>query len=476
MVVGEIAVETDVVIIGGGPGGYAAAIRLGQLGKSVVLIEKEEMGGVCLNRGCIPSKALIHAAGQYHQLSQLSSLGIHLPEGNAFFSMPDWKFWKSDVVKTLQKGVTQLCEANGVTIVKGNAIFLSSDRIGVETDGDFERFTFQHAIIATGSRPYIPSPLHTDGAVILDSTDVLQLDRVPESLAIIGGGYIGMEIGMAFAKLGAEVTIIEAAERILSQVSAHLTQDVVKHAKKLGMRIKTSSKVEAITVENGFAHVNISSEKGDKEIIVHEKALITIGRIPNTNEIGLKQAGIDLDERGYIPVDQTGRTNQRHIFAIGDTTTGPALAHRAAKQGVVAAESIAGLPTSFDTPFIPYVIFTEPQIAGVGLTKEQAVERGYQVKSASFPYRGNGRAITTGAGNGFAEVIVDAKTHVLLGMHIVGEDASNLIGEGVLALEMAARVEDLAWTIHAHPTLSEMWQEAAEGVLGYAIHMLNKND
>lgn len=474
MVVGEIAVETDVVVIGGGPGGYTAAIRLGQLGKSVVLIEKEEMGGVCLNRGCIPSKALIHAAGHYHQLSQLTEWGIRLPEGKATFSMPDWQHWKSDVVNTLQKGVTQLCQANGVTIVKGNAFFLSSDRLGVETDGDFERYTFQHAIIATGSRPFIPAQFQTDGAVILDSTDALQLDTVPSSLAIMGGGYIGMEIGMAFAKLGAKVTIIEAADRVLSQVSAHLTQDVLKQAKKLGMEIKTSTKVESISVEGGQARLEIVSNKGDKEIIIHEKALITVGRIPNTSEIGLEQAGIVKDERGYIPVDLTGRTNQSHIYAIGDTTTGPALAHRAAKQAVVAAECIAGQPSSFDTPYIPYVIFTEPQIAGVGMTADQASELGYQVKTASFPYRGNGRAISTGVGHGFAEVIVDAKSHLLLGMHIVGEDASNLIGEGGLALELAARVEDLAWTIHAHPTLSEIWQEAAEGVLGHAIHMINK--
>ncbi|QRG70209.1 dihydrolipoyl dehydrogenase [Brevibacillus choshinensis] len=474
MVVGEVAVETDVVVIGGGPGGYAAAIRLGQLGKSVVLIEKGELGGVCLNRGCIPSKALIHAAGEYHKLAGLSKLGIELPAGDASFHMPKWQSWKESVVSQLSQGVDQLCQANGVTLVKGVATFLSSDRIGVETGGDFETYKFRHAIIATGSRPYIPPFLEPDHEYLLDSTDALKLQVIPHTLAIVGGGYIGMELGMAFAKLGSKVTVIEAADRILPQTASHLTAEVLKQARKLGMTVKSGTLVESANVSGGQVELEIRSPQNGHERLCTDKALITIGRVPHTADLGLAQANVSVSERGYIPVDNTCRTSHPHIFAIGDVTPGPALAHRASKQGIVAAEVIAGLPSSVDSPYVPYVIFTEPQIAGVGMTKEEAQQQGYQVKVASFPYRANGKALAIDAKEGFAEVIVDEKSHLLLGMHVVGGDASNLIAEGTLALEMAARVEDVVLTMHPHPTLSEVWVEAAEAALGHAIHIVNK--
>lgn len=474
MVVGEVAVETEAVVIGGGPGGYAAAIRLGQLGRSVVLIEKEALGGVCLNRGCIPSKALIHAAGEFFKLSHLAKLGIQLPAGQASFSMADWQGWKASVVTQLNKGVAQLCQANNVTVVKGTAVFLSRDRIGVETEGDFDIYKFRNAIIATGSRPLIPDFLAPDGTHILDSTHALQLQEVPGTLAIVGGGYIGMELGMAFAKLGTKVTVIEAAERILPQTAPHLVQEVLKQAKKLGMTIKTGTKVKTAAIVDGSVQLDVSTEASGWEQVVAEKALVTIGRVPNTDTLGLAQAGVEVDGRGYIPVDQSCRTNVPNLYAIGDVTPGPALAHRASKQGIVAAEVIAGLPSSVDSPYVPYVIFTEPQIAGAGLTREEAMRQGYSVKAATFPYRANGRALATDEAEGFAEVIVDAQTHLLLGVHVVGADASTLIGEGVLALELAARVEDLALTMHAHPSLSEVWLEAAEAVLGHAIHIVNK--
>lgn len=474
MVVGEVAVETDVVVIGGGPGGYAAAIRLGQLGLSVVLVEKDVLGGVCLNRGCIPSKALIHAAGEFHKLSYLTKMGIQLPEGQAAFHMPVWQKWKASVVSQLNKGIEHLCQANNVTVVKGNATFLSSDRIGVETGGDFETYKFRQAIIATGSRPLIPAFLEPDGTHILDSTQMLDVEEVPDTLAVIGGGYIGMELGMAFARLGTKVTVVEAAERILPQTAPHLVQEVLKQAKKLGMTVKTATKVEAAEVSHGLVELRLSSEKIGLERISADKALVTIGRVPNTGMIGLAQAGVHVDERGYIPVDEMCRTNIANIYAIGDVTPGPALAHRASKQGIVAAEVIGGLPSSVDSPYVPYVIFTEPQIAGVGLTREEAERQGYSVKAASFPYRANGRALAVDEAEGFAEVIVDADSHLLLGMHVVGADASNLIAEGALALELAVRVEDLALTVHPHPTLSELWLEAAEAVLGHAIHIVNK--
>ncbi|RNB84694.1 dihydrolipoyl dehydrogenase [Brevibacillus fluminis] len=474
MVVGEVAVETDVIVIGGGPGGYAAAIRLGQLGHSVVLVEKAKLGGVCLNRGCIPSKALIHAAGEFHKLQSLAKLGIRLPAGEAQFDLQGWQDWKGSVVGQLTKGVSQLCQANGVTVVYGEAAFMAGNRVGVETGGDFEVYKFGQAIIATGSRPLIPGFVEVDGTHVLDSTDVLKLEEVPASLAIIGGGYIGMELGMALAKLGSKITIVEAAERILPQVAPHLAAEVVKQAKKLGITVKTATKVQAVEVVDQKVEMTVFSEADGEERIHADKALVTIGRIPNTASIGLEQAQVATDLRGYIPVDEHCRTNQPHIYAIGDVTPGPALAHRATKQGIIAAEAISGLPSAVDSPLVPYVIFTEPQVAGVGLTRAEAEAQGYQVKAASFPYRANGRALATLEPDGFAEVIVDADSHLLLGMHVVGADASNLIGEGALALELAARVEDVALTMHPHPTLSEIWVEAAAHALGHAIHVVSK--
>jgi len=474
MVVGEVAVETDVVIMGGGPGGYAAAIRLGQLGKSVVLVEKDKLGGVCLNRGCIPSKALIHAADQYHGLNDLGKMGIRLPQERTTMDLGVWQDWKGGIISQLGHGIAHLCKENGVTVVKGQATFLSDDRIGVETGGDFETYKFEQAIIATGSRPFIPSFIKVDGEYILDSTSSLQLNEVPASLSIIGGGYIGIELGMAFAKLGTKVTIIEMANRILPQVAENLVKDVTRNAKKLGINIKTSSRVEKASVVDGQVHLLVSSEEQGTEAVVSEKTLVTIGRIPNTEEIGLNRAGVTVGEKGHIAVDMECRTNVPHIFAIGDTTPGPALAHRASKQGIVAAEVIAGLPSAVDSPYVPYVIFSEPQIAGVGLNREEAEQQGYSVKVGKFPFSANGRALATNETEGFAEVIVDANSHILLGMHMVGADASNLIGEGVLALELAARVEDIALSMHPHPTLTEGWLEAAEAVLGHAIHIVNK--
>ncbi|MCP1491203.1 dihydrolipoamide dehydrogenase [Peribacillus frigoritolerans] len=474
MVVGEVAVETDVVIMGGGPGGYAAAIRLGQLGKSVVLVEKDKLGGVCLNRGCIPSKALIHAADRYHGLNDLGKMGIRLPQERTTMDLGAWQDWKGGITSQLGHGIAHLCKENGVTVVKGQATFLSDDRIGVETGGDFETYKFEQAIIATGSRPFIPSFIKVDGEYILDSTSSLQLNEVPASLSIIGGGYIGIELGMAFAKLGTKVTIIEMAKRILPQVDENLVKDVTRNAKKLGINIKTSSRVEKASVVDGQVHLLVSSEEQGTEAVVSEKTLVTIGRIPNTEEIGLNRAGVTVGEKGHIAVDMECRTNVPHIFAIGDTTPGPALAHRASKQGIVAAEVIAGLPSAVDSPYVPYVIFSEPQIAGVGLSREEAEQQGYSVKVGKFPFSANGRALATNETEGFAEVIVDADSHILLGMHMVGADASNLIGEGVLALELAARVEDIALSMHPHPTLTEGWLEAAEAVLGHAIHIVNK--
>ncbi|HHW36407.1 MAG TPA: dihydrolipoyl dehydrogenase [Bacillales bacterium] len=475
MVVGEVAIETDVVVIGGGPGGYTAAIRLSQLGKSVVLIEKNQLGGVCLNQGCIPSKALIHATEQFYGMKHFKKMGIDFPEKEVTFNLHSWRDWKNSNIAQLNKGIWHLCKENGVTVVTGKAAFLSDTRLRVESSEGFEIYKFEEAIIATGSKQYIPTFLNVDGKYILNSTSALELEKIPESLSIIGGGYIGVELGMAFAKLGTQVTIVEMADRVLPQVAEHFVREVIKNGKKLGIIFKISSKVEHAFIETNKVHLHVSGVKnGETETIVSDHVMVAIGRIPNTLEIGLEQVGIATDERGYITADHKCRTNVENIFAIGDITAGPSLAHRASRQGIVAAEVIAGLPSAFDSLYVPYIIFSDPQIAGVGLTREEAEHLGYNIKIGVFPFRANGRALVTNETKGFAEVIVDAESHVLLGMHIIGPDASNLIAEGILAVEMAARVEDIALTMHPHPTLSEVWLEAAEAAIGHAIHILNK--
>lgn len=474
MVVGEIAVETDVVVIGGGPGGYTSAIRLGQLGKSVVLVEKEELGGVCLHSGCIPSKALIHAAELYDEARSASKLGLRMEPGALSFDMSDWQLWKSDIVGRLGSGVAHLCAANGVTVVKGSAVFLSDDRVGVETESGFETYKFKQAVIATGSRPHLPAFAAADGSRILTSTEALESDSIPERLAIIGSGYIGIELGMAFAKLGCRVTLIEREERILPLVEGSLAAEVKRRAGKLGMVIKMGTEVRAVMEHDDYVELRLESRQQGEESVLCDKVLVTVGRMPNTEGLGLSQAGVRMDERGYVPVDAECRTNVRHIFAIGDITPGPALAHRAARQGTVAAEVIGGLPSAFDSPYVPYVIFSDPQIAGVGLTREEAERQGMKAKTGRFPFRANGYALAAGKTDGFAEVVVEEDSGLLLGMHAVGADAGSLIGQGVLALEMAARAEDVAMTVHPHPTLSEGWLEAAAAALGHAIHIVNE--
>lgn len=474
MVVGEVAIEADAVVIGGGPGGYAAAIRLGQLGKSVVLIERDALGGVCLNRGCIPSKALVHAADQYARMSGGDKLGIRFAGGSPVFDLNVWQQWKTSVVSRLGKGIDSLCKANGVAVVKGDGCFLSGDRIGVRTDEGTDIYKFAHAVVATGSRPYIPASIAVDHRFVVDSASALQATELPARLSVVGGGYIGMEIGMAFAKLGASVTVIEQSDRILPGIDGRLAGEVARNAVRLGMEIRTATLVEQSVQVGGGVQLHVRSERGGKEVIESDKTLVAAGRVPNTDGLGLEQAGIRVDARGYVLVDERCRTAAPHIYAIGDITPGAALAHRASRQGMVAAEAICGLPSAFDSPYVPYAIFTDPQIAGVGLTREAAEREGYPVKSAQFPFGASGRALATDEPGGFAEVIVDARTDLLLGLHVVGADASNLIGEGVLALEMGARAQDIALTMHPHPTLSEGWMEAAAAALGQAIHTADK--
>ncbi|MFO7245463.1 MAG: dihydrolipoyl dehydrogenase [Thermaerobacter sp.] len=475
MVVGDIATGVDVVVIGGGPGGYVAAIRAAQLGKEVLLVEREALGGVCLNVGCIPSKALISVASLYHRLQEEAERGLMV--SGARVDLNKLQAWKQGVVDRLTGGVGQLLKGNDVQVTMGTATFTGPNQIIVETaGGGAEHYKFDHAIIATGSRPVELPAFPFDGRRILSSTDALALTELPGHLLVIGGGYIGLELGTVYAKLGSRVTVVEAADRLLPGTDPELVQVVARRLRRLGVEVHVNTLAQGFEDDGRVAKVRLSrrGDGGQEETFTvdADRVLVCVGRRPNSEGLGLDRAGVRVDDRGFIPVDQQMRTSAPHIFAIGDVVGGAMLAHKASHEGIVAAEVIAGEPAAFEPAAIPAVIFTDPEIASVGLTETQAEAQGYQVMVGRFPFAASGRALTTGESEGFVKVVADASSHVVLGVHIVGHGASDLIGEGALAVEMAARLEDLALTIHPHPTLPESIMEAAEAALGQPIHVL----
>lgn len=471
MVVGDFANEVDVLVIGGGPGGYVAAIRAAQLGRKVTLVDKAELGGVCLNRGCIPSKAIISAAEHLTMIKDAKKMGIDV-EGVSV-DLSRLMEWKNGVVKKLTGGVSTLLKGNKVEVIKGEAYFSGKNSVKIATENDSQTYEFKACIVATGSRPAELPFLKFDGERILSSTEALNLQEVPKRLLVIGGGYIGLELGTAYSKLGSEVTILEGADNILPGVDQAMVRMVSRNLKKLGVKVHTKAKVTSGKREGD--EVIVTAEVGGEEkTFTADYVLVAVGRKPNTDELGLEQAGVELDERGFIKVDKQLRTSNPDIFAIGDAAGGALLAHKASYEGKVAAEVIAGQPSEVDYVAMPFVIFSDPEIAYTGLSEKEAKEQGYDPVVSRFAFQANGRALSMEKADGFIQVIADKESKQLLGVQIVGPEASSLIAEAVLAIEMGANAEDLSLTIHAHPTLPEALMEAAEGVLGHAIHMVNK--
>lgn len=462
--------DIEVLVLGAGPGGYVAAIRAAQLGKKVLLVDKEEIGGVCLNRGCIPSKALISAADRYEKAKESDEMGISV--GHVSINMEKTQLWKQGVIDKLTSGVKTLLKGNGVTVLHGEGSLAGPNELKVKHGEDEETYRFQHCILATGSRP-VEIPSLPFGPRILSSTEALKLDRIPASLLVVGGGYIGIELGTTFAKFGSKVTILEGTPSILPGFEKPITQMVRKKLKKLGVEIITDAMAKGSCEKDGGIEVT-AEVKGKETLLTAEYCLVTVGRRPNTDGIGLEKAGIEKDGKGLIAVDCQGRTSNEIIFAIGDIVAGPALAHKASYEGKVAAEAIAGKDSETHSPLIPAVVFSDPEIASVGLNEAQAREQGVEVKSGKFPFVANGRALSLGHGDGFVKIIAHKDTEQILGVQIVGPEASDLIAEASLAIEMGATLTDLIRTIHAHPTLGEVVMEAAESAAGYAIHSLNK--
>lgn len=467
MVVGEFTESADLVVIGGGPGGYVAAIRAAQLGRQVTLVERESVGGVCLNVGCIPSKAVISVADEYHRLQEAASRGIRV--ASASVDMSGVQQFKAQVVGKLTGGVKELLRANGVTVLEAEARFVDPHHVRVVSEYESKKIEFRHAILATGSRPRNLDSVPLDGHVVLGSTELLALDRVPRHLVVVGGGYIGLELGTAFRKLGSEVTVVEALGSLLSGTDAGLVRHVSRQLNHLGIAVHLNTRVESLAIQNGEATLTLSGETGEFAVSA-DSVLVTVGRVPNTDGLDLAEAGIELDERGLVRVDQRLRTTNPDVAAIGDITPGPMLAHKASYQGKVAGESLAGQPSAQDALVVPAVIFTDPEIATVGMSESQAREAGYEPVTGRFSFQANGRALSLGHARGEALVVADKTTGQLLGVHVAGPEASSLIAEGGLALELGATLEDLALTIHAHPTLPETLMEAAEAALGRPIH------
>ena len=469
MVVGDFPIETDTIVIGAGPGGYVAAIRAAQLGQKVTIVEKEYVGGVCLNVGCIPSKALIATGHRYETAKHSDPYGINAENVTVDFSKV--QAFKAGVVKKLVGGVEGLLKGNKVDLVRGEAYFMDSNSLKVIGETTSQTYNFKHAIIATGSRP-IELPTFKYSKRVLNSTGALALEEVPEKIVVIGGGVIGIELGGAYANFGTQVTVLEGADDILSVgFEKQMTTLVKKSMKKKGAEFFTKAMAKGVEeTENGV--VVTFEVKGEEKKIEADYVFVMVGRRPNTDEMGLEQAGVKMSDRGIIEIDKQCRTNVSNIYAIGDVVPGPQLAHKASYEAKIAAEAIAGHSSEIDYLGIPAVVFSDPELATVGYTEKEAKDEGIEVKASKFPYAGNGRALSLDSTDGFVKLVTRKEDGLVIGAQIAGANASDIISELGLAIETGMTAEDIALTIHAHPTLGEMTMEAAEVALGSPIHVL----
>ena len=459
--------KAESVVVGAGPGGYVAAIRLGQLNKKVVLVDEDKLGGICLNYGCIPSKALISASESFDKIKKTSKMGIEVDKITIDFKK--MQEWKDGIVSKLNQGIEFLCKKNNVTIVKGTAFFENSNRLKITNGKNISYIDFENAVIASGSKPVELPSFKFDGNKIISSREALCLKEIPKNLVVIGGGYIGLELGTVYARLGSKVCIVEMTEQILPGFDKSVVSILQKNLERLNVDVYVNAKADKI--ENNKVVIN-SKEKG-KVLLDASKVLVAVGRYPNTKNLGLENTKVKLDKKGFIEVDKNLKTDDGNIYAIGDVSIGPMLAHKASSQGKFVAEAIAGNKDKYENVVVPAVIFTDPEIATVGLNEREAKNKRIKTKMGKFPFSLSSRAMTKNETEGFVKVIANEKNSKIIGVQIIGSDASDLISEASLAIKMGATLDDVALTIHPHPTLSESLMEAAEATMEKAIHILN---
>lgn len=465
--------ETQVAVLGGGPGGYAAAFLAADLGKKVVLVEKESrLGGVCLNRGCMPSKALLHAVETIHEARLSAVRGIEFDEPRID---PDkLRKWKDGILNKLGGGLAFLAKKRGVEVIQGSGRFAGANALEIEMADGTTTVNFEQAIIATGSSSIAPQALQLDHPRVMRSRQALELPDVPERLLVIGGGYIGMELGFVYAGLGSKVTVVEELGSILSGTDADLVKPVADMAQKRFNEIRTGSRVESLSAAVDTIQAVSINAAGERQTELYDRVLIAVGRRPNSSGLGLENTSIEIDDSGFLKTDIHRRTAERNIYAIGDVTTGPMLAHRAHNDARTAVEDICEGGEPEINIAIPAVVFTDPEVAWCGLTEAEAIDKGIEFQVSKFPWAASGRALTLDRSDGLTKLIIDPETERILGVGMVGRGAGELIGEASLAIEMDATALDLAATVHPHPTLSETLKEAAEAYYGTATHTLVK--
>jgi dihydrolipoamide dehydrogenase len=461
-----------VVVIGAGPAGYVCAIRLAQLGQQVTVVEKEYLGGSCLNVGCIPSKALIAAGALMHKIGEASAMGITAT--GVKLDLARLVEWKQAVVSKLTGGVGILLKSHKVETIMGSASFVDRNTLAMKAkDGTTKTVKFDDAVIATGSVPIEIPGFAFDEDKVWSSTGALAPKRLPEHLVVIGGGYIGLELGMMYRRLGSKVTVLEATAGALPGQERDCVKQIERALKKQGIELLTETFAQGYTHEKGKSTVKVKTKTGEKTIVC-DQILSTVGRKPFSAGLGLEKLGLAPDAKGFLVVDKQMRTKVPNVYAVGDIAGQPMLAHKGSREGLVAAAVIAGQKEEYDARCVPAVIFTAPEMASVGLTEEQCKEQKLETKIGTFPFAANGRALSLMEAEGFVKIIADAKTDVVLGVHMVGPEVTELIAEATLAIELGATSEDIARTIHAHPTLPEAIMEAAESVHGMAVHIFQK--
>ncbi len=465
-------IKTELVIVGAGPGGYAAAFYAADLGKKVVLIERDKrLGGVCLNRGCIPSKALLYATHQITAAKESDHRGITFAAPTV--DLAKLRAWKESILTKLGAGVAQLAKMRNVQVIQGKAYFECSQSLRVESEQGQQFVNFDTAVVAVGSLPALPKAFDLGNPRIMTSTEALEIEDIPENLLVVGGGYIGMEMGTVYAALGSKVTVVEALDNILAGADPDLARPVVAAAKRAFKEIRLKARVNKMSTAGKQIKVEMEFD-GKKLEELYNRVLVSVGRAANSADLGLENTKVVLDEKGFIKVNSKQQTDDPHIYAIGDIAGGILLAHKAHKEGRIAVEVIHGEDSINEHIVMPAVVFTDPELAWCGLTEAEAKERGIKYEVSKFPWAASGRALSFDRTDGITKMLIDPDSERVLGVGICGAGAGELIAEAVLAMEMGATVEDIALTVHPHPTLSETLMECAEAFYGHATHTIAK--